>query len=350
MIAVGIDVSKSKSTVAILNSDGTTLVKPYTMLHTQADMCALADYLRTFDEPITILMEYTGHYHYPVLKKLQQEGFPVCIINPYQMKKYADVEIHKAKTDKKDAIRIATYALEKSYKLVPYNSLEQKYEDLKFLSRQYNQRISSVSYTKVQLINLLDQTMPGITRILPLKSRNPEQCVLLLFIKRFKSFDEINKIGKTRFLSSYATLVKKTRDRHAPSKGLAIYELAANSITTRGKTHISNLPRVNVLTFYPLLRMLLMRLFFKCKPLQKPYRNTKFFAPWLVLETDLVQSFSPRLVIFAVFIVVKHLIPLPEMMHHLTSQDNSRAGTATSQNVAVPPSEKLVLRLCRPLN
>ena len=147
MIAVGIDVSKSKSTVAILNSDGSVLVKPYTMAHTQSDMCALADYLRTFDEPLTILMEYTGHYHYPVLKKLQQEGFPVCVINPYQMKKYGDVEIHKAKTDKKDAIRIATYALEKAYKLVPYTSLEQKYEDLKFLSRQYNQRISSVAYT-----------------------------------------------------------------------------------------------------------------------------------------------------------------------------------------------------------
>ena len=235
MLAVGIDVSKSKSTVAILNSDGSVLVKPYTMEHTQSDMCALTDYLRTFDEPLTILMEYTGHYHYPVLKKLQQEGFPVCVINPYQMKKYGDVEIHKAKTDKKDAIRIATYALEKAYKLVPYNSLEQKYEDLKFLSRQYNQRISSVAYTKVQLINLLDQTMPGITRILPLRSRHPEQCTLLLFIKRFKSFDEINKIGKTRFLASYATLVKKTRDRHAPSKGLAIYELATNSITTRGE-------------------------------------------------------------------------------------------------------------------
>ena len=234
MLAVGIDVSKSKSTVAILNSDGSVLVKPYTMEHTQSDMCALTDYLRTFDEPLIILMEYTGHYHYPVLKKLQQEGFQVCVINPYQMKKYGDVEIHKAKTDKKDAIRIATYALEKAYKLVPYTSLEQKYEDIKFLSRQYNQRISSVAYTKVQLINLLDQTMPGITRLLPLRSRNPEQCVLLLFIKRFKSFDEINKIGKTRFLSSYATLVKKTRDHHAPSKGLAIYELAANSITTRG--------------------------------------------------------------------------------------------------------------------
>ena len=31
------------------------------------------------------------------------------------MKKYGDVEIHKAKTDKKDALRIAAYALEKSY-------------------------------------------------------------------------------------------------------------------------------------------------------------------------------------------------------------------------------------------
>ena len=205
------------------------------MAHTQSDMCALADYLRTFDEPLIILMEYTGHYHYPVLKKLQQEGFPVCVINPYQMKKYGDVEIHKAKTDKKDAIRIATYALEKAYKLVPYAALEQKYEDLKFLSRQYNQRISSVSCAKVQLINLLDQTMPGITHLLPLRSRNPEQCVLLLFIKRFKSFDEITKIGKTRFISSYTTLVKKTRDRHALSKGLAIYELAKNSITTRGE-------------------------------------------------------------------------------------------------------------------
>ena len=39
MIAVGIDVSKSKSTVAILNSDGSTLVKPYAMMHSQ--ICVL---------------------------------------------------------------------------------------------------------------------------------------------------------------------------------------------------------------------------------------------------------------------------------------------------------------------
>lgn len=37
MIAVGIDVSKSKSTVAILNSDGSTLVKPFDMKPNQPE-------------------------------------------------------------------------------------------------------------------------------------------------------------------------------------------------------------------------------------------------------------------------------------------------------------------------
>lgn len=235
MIAVGIDVSKSKSTVAILDSHGTILATPFNMAHTQPEMNAFISRLKAFNEPVTILLEYTGHYHYPVLKKLQEEGFPVCVVNPYQMKKYGDVEIRKAKTDKKDALRIATYALEKSYRLVPYSFMEQKYEDLKFLSRQYQQRISFVSTLKVQLINLLDQTMPGITKVLPLKSRNPEKCTLLLFIKRYKSFDEIQRIGKTRFLSTYATLMKKTPDRYAPKKGLEIYEMARDSITTRGE-------------------------------------------------------------------------------------------------------------------
>ena len=114
MIAVGIDVSKSKSMVAVLDSYGTVLASPYTVNHDATDMNALVAYLKGFDEPVTILMEYTGHYHYPVLKKLQDEGLPVCIINPYQMKKYGDVEIHKAKTDKKDALRIATYEQEKA--------------------------------------------------------------------------------------------------------------------------------------------------------------------------------------------------------------------------------------------
>ena len=149
MIAVGIDVSKSKSTVAILNSDGSLRIKPYDMKHNHPEMNALVNYLNELDEPLIILMEYTGHYHYPVLKELTDEHFSVCLVNPYQMKKYGDTELRRSKTDKKDAIRIATYALEKSYQLVPYSVDDQKYVDLKMLSRQYSQRMSTLTINKV---------------------------------------------------------------------------------------------------------------------------------------------------------------------------------------------------------
>ena len=46
MIAVGIDVSKSKSTVAILDSYGTVLATPFNMAHTQPEMNALVSRLK----------------------------------------------------------------------------------------------------------------------------------------------------------------------------------------------------------------------------------------------------------------------------------------------------------------
>ena len=234
MLAVGIDVSKSKSTAAILNQDGSILAKPFNFKHNNPDMDAFIKYLREQNEPVKILMEYTGHYHYPVLKKLETEGFEVCLINPYAMKKYGDTELRRTKTDKKDALRIATYALEKSYQLVPHTSADDKYENLRLLSRQYAQRSSTLSVNKTHLYNLLDETMPGITGVLKFMTRNPEKCLALMFVKKFHSYDYIKKLGKTRFISSYEKLVDKSRNIRSKHLGLEIYELAKRSITTHG--------------------------------------------------------------------------------------------------------------------
>lgn len=239
MLAVGIDVSKSKSAAAILNPDGTVHTKPFEFCHSQPEMDALIRYIKDQNQPVTILMENTGHYHYPVLKALEAAGLPVCLINAYQMKKYGDMELRKAKTDKKDALRIARYALEKGYSLVPHTSMDQKYEDLRFLARQYDQRMGTLTTNKVFLINLLDETMPGITKLLSLTTRDPETSLTMLFIKRFKSYDRIKKMGRTRFLDSYNKLARKSRNRRAYGYGLAIYELAVNSITTRGENEFT---------------------------------------------------------------------------------------------------------------
>lgn len=203
MLAVGIDISKSKSVAAILNQDGSMHTSPFEFHHTQSELDALIKYILNSKQSATILMENTGHYHYPVLKAFQEAGLPVCMVNAYQIKKFGDMDLRKAKTDKKDAVRIARYALEKSYSLVPYTSMEQKYEDLRFLARQYNQRMLTLKTNKVFLLNLLDETMPGITNILPLTTRTPETSLSVLFINRFKSYDRIKKMGKSRFLDAF---------------------------------------------------------------------------------------------------------------------------------------------------
>lgn len=235
MISVGIDVSKSKSTVAIIDSDGQILLKPRNYNHTQIDMLNLISLINSYSQDVKIAMEATGHYHYPILKFLMDEGYFIALINPYLMKKYGESNIRKGKTDKKDALQIAYYVLEKSYLLHPYSGIEQKYEDLKFLSRQYHQIINIKTKSRVQLINFLDETMPGINSLFASNNAaNPYQNIFLGFVEKYESFDSIKKMGKKRFITSYLKFAQKYHSRNAQFKAHAIYELVENSITTRG--------------------------------------------------------------------------------------------------------------------
>lgn len=140
MIGVGIDVSKNKSTVAAIADTGEIIMKPQEFIHSQNELNKLIKWIKNQENTVFVVMESTGHYHYPVLKKLYEEGIYVCVVNAYLIKKYGDVEIRKAKTDKKDSIRIAKYAIEKRFNLKKYEGEDEKYNDLKFLSRQYNQQ------------------------------------------------------------------------------------------------------------------------------------------------------------------------------------------------------------------
>ena len=158
MIAVGIDVSKSKSTVAILNADGSKRITPFDVKHNLPELNALVKYLNDLNENIVILMEHTGHYHYPILKKLNDEGFQVCLVNPYQMKKYGDTELRRTKTDKKDASLIALYLSEKKYITYPKQSYH--ISSLKSLTRARDSLVRERSLMLVKMTNVLDKIFP----------------------------------------------------------------------------------------------------------------------------------------------------------------------------------------------
>lgn len=87
MIAVGIDVSKYKSTVAIISNTGEILLPPKVYTHTYSALLSLVSLLKKQNDDIRIVMEATGHYHYPILKLLLGHHFFCFCRKPLHNKK-----------------------------------------------------------------------------------------------------------------------------------------------------------------------------------------------------------------------------------------------------------------------
>ena len=111
MNAVGIDVSKGKSTVAILQPLGVVVASPYDVSHTDSDLKALVSDIKRLQGETRVVMEATGNYFEPIARYLHDQGIFVSVVNPMLISDFGGNTLRKAKTDKKDAVKIASYAI-----------------------------------------------------------------------------------------------------------------------------------------------------------------------------------------------------------------------------------------------
>lgn len=81
MNAVGIDVSKGKSTVAIMRPFGEVVVEAFDVSHTDADLRKLACFLEKLPGETRIVMEYTGATGSPSPRCLCEAGLFVSVVN-----------------------------------------------------------------------------------------------------------------------------------------------------------------------------------------------------------------------------------------------------------------------------
>ena len=111
MNAVGIDVSKGKSMVAIMRPFGEVVRSPFEVSHTGSELSELAKLLKSLPGETRVVMEYTGYYHAPVAYSLCEAGIYVSAVNAILVHDYGNNNLRRAKTDKKDAVKLANYAL-----------------------------------------------------------------------------------------------------------------------------------------------------------------------------------------------------------------------------------------------
>lgn len=231
MISVGIDVSKGKSMVCIMKPGGEVLKTPFELLHSMDSILHLVKLINSYDEEVRVILEDTGHYHLPVVTLLVEKGIFTCCVNALRMKKFCSQSIRRAKTDKIDAVHIAQFGLTYWDELSPVKPPENVYRELKLLARQYYQTVSMLVKAKVNLSNLLDQTMPGIKNLMNDSSGNHK---LTDFVKRYYHYSHILEMGEKRFTSDYCKWAKK--------QGYRVYERLASEILAVAQNGIPVLP------------------------------------------------------------------------------------------------------------
>lgn len=162
MNAVGIDVSKGKSMIAVVRPFGEVVNTPYEVNHTVGELRELANSLQSLDGETRVVLEHTGRYYEPVVQALHSAGIFVSAVNPLLIKEYGNNSLRKVKTDKADALKIARYGLDRWAELRQHTPMDTIRTQLKTMNRQYALHSKNKTALKNNLIALLDMTYPGV--------------------------------------------------------------------------------------------------------------------------------------------------------------------------------------------
>ena len=239
--AVGIDVSKGKSKVAAMRPGGEVVVSPYDVTHSADDLHRLASSLKLLDGEVRIVMEHTGAYYLPVANVLSQAGLSVSVVHAKLVHDFGNNSIRRGKTDKKDAVKIANYALANWTSLLPFQKEKNIRQELKMLNRQLSLYNKYETALKNSLIALLDQAFPGANKLFPPMQKVNGHEKWVDFTARFWHRDCVASMSRRAFAESYRKWCKKTGSRWNEDKANEIYEHARAQVATIPKNDTTKL-------------------------------------------------------------------------------------------------------------
>lgn len=240
MNAVGIDVSKGKSMVAIVQHFGVVVAEPFEVSHNGQELHSLYELAQLLPGETKVVMEYTGTYYEPLANALHNAGIFVSVVNPLLIDDYGTNRVRKVKTDKKDAFKIANYALNKWLELREYIPAEDTRKTLKVLNRQYTQYNKILIMQKNNLIALLDSCFPNANTLFSSPRRESDGHEKWVdFVLKFPHVDTVSKLSLSAFKAKYKSWCKNNHYNYS--------ELKATQIHGYSRTQVSSLPMTDAI-------------------------------------------------------------------------------------------------------
>ena len=231
MNAVGIDISKGKSTVAILRPQGIVVASPYDVPHTGSCLKELASAIKKLRGETRVVMEATGNYYEPIARFLHEQGIFVSVVNPMLISDFGGNTLRKPKTDKKDAVKLALYTLTYWLDLKKYEPIEDLRKSLKMLNRQYIQADKLKTMMNNNLISQLDLTFPGINKLFTSSAREKDGHLKWVdFVLEFPHRDSVAKLPPSVFKKKYKSWCEKNGYYYRSCKAEEIHAFARETV------------------------------------------------------------------------------------------------------------------------
>lgn len=241
MNAVGIDVSKGKSMVAILRPYGEVVCPPFEILHTTNDINSLVELIKSVDGESRIVMEHTGRYYEPLAHYLSQAGLFVSTVNPKLIKDFSCNSLRRVKSDKADAVKIARYTLDSWLDLKQYNRMDEIRNQLKAMNRQFSFYMKHKTAMKNNLIGILDQTYPGVNTCFNSPARSDGSQKWVDFATTYWHVDCVRKMSLNAFIEHYRKWCKRKKYNFSKSKAEEIYGESQELVPVLPKDELTKL-------------------------------------------------------------------------------------------------------------
>ena len=241
MNSVGIDISKGRSTVAVMRPFGEVVISPFEVRHTDSELSELARQLKSLDGETRVVMEATGNYHAPVAKLLHDAGLYVSVVNAKLVHGYGNNDLRRVKTDRKDAVKLANYGLDHWLTLPRYVPEKDTRLLLKNCYRQYRQYSKVQTVLKNNLISLLDTVFPNANRLFssPIRGDGSEKWVD--FVAEFWHCRCVSEKSEKAFTSKYQRWCRKHGYNFSEEKAHTIYVEASGHIGVMPKSETTKL-------------------------------------------------------------------------------------------------------------
>ncbi len=230
MNAVGIDVSKGKSTVTIRRPGDVVIMPPCDIRHTQSSVNALIDQIKRLDGETKVCMEHTGRYYEPVATWLSDAGIFVSAVNPILIREFGDDSLRTPKTDKADSKKIARYTLDRWANLKQYGNMDKTRNQLKTMNRQFGFYMAQKTAMKNNLISLLDQTYPGANDFFDSPARSDGSQKWVDFICTYWHVDCVRSRSLPAFTEHYQNWCKRKGYNFSAEKADKIYQASCDLI------------------------------------------------------------------------------------------------------------------------